>query len=83
MVGGNVTAGSNFEIDTGLAASSFGALSVYGNVTDAGARLIVDNGAIAIAGSNNANFNLNGGGSALCRRVPTAAPWPSTVVQPA
>lgn len=65
VVGGNVTAGSNFEIDTGLAASSFGALSVYGNVTDAGARLNVNNGAIAIAGSNNANFNLNGGGSAF------------------
>jgi choice-of-anchor A domain-containing protein len=65
VVGGNVTSGTNFEIHTGLSASTFGALSVYGNVNDSGGSINVDNGgAIAIAGSNNANFNMNSGGSA-------------------
>jgi choice-of-anchor A domain-containing protein len=64
VVGGNVTGGSNFEIHSGLDASSFGALTVYGNVTDSGT-LNVDNGdSVAIAGSNSASFNLNTGGSA-------------------
>jgi len=65
VIGGNLTDGTNFEIHGGLAASAFGALSVYGSVNDSGASLNVDNGgAIAIAGTNNANFNLNTGGSA-------------------
>ena len=64
VVGGNVTSGSSFTIKSGLNASSFGALSVYGSVTDSGP-INVDNGcSVAIAGSNSATFNLNGGGSA-------------------
>jgi choice-of-anchor A domain-containing protein len=59
-----VTSGSNFTIKSGLSASSFGALSVYGSVT-ASATLNIDNGgSVAIAGSNSADFNLNNGGSA-------------------
>jgi choice-of-anchor A domain-containing protein len=63
VVGGNVTGGSNFEIRSGLEASSYGALTVYGNVTVSGS-LNIDNGSVTIGGSNNANFNLNTGGSA-------------------
>jgi hypothetical protein len=64
VVGGNLTGGTNFEIHSGLAASSFGALSVYGSVTDSGT-LNIDNGAgIAIAGNNSATFSMNSGGSA-------------------
>jgi choice-of-anchor A domain-containing protein len=64
VVGGNVTSGTNFEIHTGLNASSFGALTVYGSVTDSGTLNIDNGGSVAIAGSNSASFNLNGGGSA-------------------
>jgi choice-of-anchor A domain-containing protein len=64
VVGGNLTSGTNFEIDNGLAASSFGALSVYGSVIAGGATFAVDQGSVAIAGSNNASFDLNAGGSA-------------------
>jgi hypothetical protein len=44
VVGGDVTGGSDFEIHSGSAASSFGALSVYGNVTASGASFNIDNG---------------------------------------
>jgi choice-of-anchor A domain-containing protein len=64
VVGGNVTGGSNFEIHTGLEASTFGALTVYGNVTDSGSLNIDNGGSVTIAGSNSASFNLNTGGSA-------------------
>jgi choice-of-anchor A domain-containing protein len=64
VVGGNVTSGSNFTIKSGLVTSSFGALSVYGSVTDAGTLNIDNGGSVAIAGSNSATLNLNGGVSA-------------------
>jgi choice-of-anchor A domain-containing protein len=64
VVGGNVTSGSNFTIKSGLNPSSFGALSVYGSVTDSGVLNIDNGGSVAIAGSNSAKFNLNNGGSA-------------------
>jgi hypothetical protein len=74
VVGGNVTDGSNFEIHRGSAASSFGTLSVYGNVTASGASFNIDNdGNVAIAGTNSANFNLNTGGFVYVG-APTAAP---------
>ena len=65
VVGGNFTGGSNFQTRTGLTASAFGALSVYGNVTGSGSLNIDNGGSIALAGSNNASFNLNSGGSAF------------------
>jgi choice-of-anchor A domain-containing protein len=66
VVGGNLTGGTNFQLRSGLASSSFGALSVYGSVNDAGASFNVDSGGgVAIAGNNNATFNLNSGGSAF------------------
>jgi choice-of-anchor A domain-containing protein len=64
VVGGNLTGGANFEIHTGLDASSFGALTVYGDVTVSGSLNVDNGGSVAIAGSNSANFNLNTGGSA-------------------
>jgi choice-of-anchor A domain-containing protein len=56
VVGGNLTGGSNFEIHTGLAASSYGALTVYGNVTVSGSLNIDNGGSVAIGGNNSANF---------------------------
>ena len=64
VVGGDVTGGTSFTIKSGLNASSFGALSVYGSVTDSGTLNVDNGGSVAIAGSNDASFNLNTGGSA-------------------
>ena len=64
VVGGNVTGGTNFEIRSGLATSSFGALTVYGAITDSGTLNVDNGGNIAVAGNNNATFSLNSGGSA-------------------
>jgi choice-of-anchor A domain-containing protein len=64
VVGGNLTGGTNFQIHTGEQASSFGALTVYGDATDAGTLNIDNGGSVTIAGSNRTNFNLNSGGSA-------------------
>jgi choice-of-anchor A domain-containing protein len=64
VVGGNLTGGTNFEISTGLNTSSFGALSVYGAVTDTGTLNIDNGGSVTIGGSNGASINLNTGGSA-------------------
>jgi choice-of-anchor A domain-containing protein len=65
VVGGNINSGgTKFEINSGLAASSFGALTVYGSVS--GSTFQANNGGgIAIAGSNSANFNLNGGSATI------------------
>jgi choice-of-anchor A domain-containing protein len=66
VVGGNLSVSNsvNFEIAGGLAASSYGALSVYGNVYAGGATLNIDNGGVTIAGTNNASLGLNNGGAA-------------------
>lgn len=65
VAGGNVTGGATFYLNpAAAAASSYSALTVYGGVTSGG-NLNIDNaGSVTIAGSNNASFNLNGGGSA-------------------
>ena len=65
VAGGNVTAGATFDLNpAGAAASSYSALTVYGGVTSGGNLNIDNGGSVTIAGSNNASFNLNGGGSA-------------------
>ncbi|WP_158932520.1 collagen-binding domain-containing protein [Acidisphaera sp. S103] len=64
-VGGNLTSGTNVAIKPGLPTSSFGALSVYGSVTDSGTINVDNGGSVAIAGSNSASINLNNGGSAF------------------
>lgn len=59
VVGRKLTGGTNFEIHGGLNTSTFVALSVYGSVTDTGSLNVDNGGAVAIAGSNSATFNLN------------------------
>jgi choice-of-anchor A domain-containing protein len=64
-VGGNLVGGTTFDLNpAGVAASSFSALNVYGGATSGGNVNIDNGGGLAIAGSNNVSFNLNGGGSA-------------------
>lgn len=65
VVGGNLVGGATFNNNpAGVAASSFAALSVYGNATAGGNFNINNGGGVAIGGTNNVSFNLNGGGSA-------------------
>ena len=65
VVGGNLIGGTTFNMNpASAAASSFAALSVYGNATVGGSENINNGGGFAIAGTSNVSFNLNGGGSA-------------------
>ncbi len=65
VVGGNLIGGTTFNMNpASAAASSFAALSVYGNATAGGSENINNGGGFAIAGTSNVSFNLNGGGSA-------------------
>jgi choice-of-anchor A domain-containing protein len=65
VIGGDLIGGATFNNNpAGVAASSFSALSVYGNATSGGNFNINNGGGLAIAGTNNVSFNMNGGGSA-------------------
>ena len=65
VIGGNLTGGATFNLNpAAAAASSYSALTVYGSATSAGNYNIDAAGSVAVAGNNNASFNLNGGGSA-------------------
>lgn len=64
VVGGNLTGGATFDINpAGAAASSFSALTVYGNATSGG-NANITSGGVTISGSNTMSFNLNNGGPA-------------------
>ena len=64
VVGGNLTGGATFANNpSGVAASSFAALTVYGNAVSGGSANINQLGGVAVAGNNNVTFNLNRGGS--------------------
>lgn len=67
VIGGNLI-GSNsstFYINPqGEAASSFGALSVYGSVTSTATYNVNNGGSVNIHGSNRAGFSFNNGGTA-------------------
>lgn len=65
VVGGNLTGGATFDMSPGgAAASSFASLTVYGNATAGGNAQIQNGNGLAIAGSNNVNWNLNAGTAA-------------------
>lgn len=64
VVGGNLTGGTTFNMKpAGEAASSFSALTVYGNATSGG-NYNINNDGVTILGSSNATLNLNNGGTA-------------------
>lgn len=66
VVGGNLTGGATFANNpSGVAASSFAALTVYGNAASAGSVNIDRLGGVAVGGNNNVTFNLNNCGSAF------------------
>lgn len=58
-----MTGGATFYLKPGSSASSsYSALTVYGNETNARSFNVNNGGSVAIAGSNVGSFNLNGGG---------------------
>jgi choice-of-anchor A domain-containing protein len=64
VIGGNMTGGATFALNaTAEAASSFAALTVYGNETGSGSFNIDDAQGVTIAGTNAGTFTLNDGGS--------------------
>jgi choice-of-anchor A domain-containing protein len=74
VIGGNMTGGATFALNpTAEAASSFAALTVYGNETS-GNTFNVDNASgVAIAGSNAGSFNLTDGGNVFVGGTNTGA----------
>ncbi|HVC60484.1 MAG TPA: collagen-binding domain-containing protein [Acetobacteraceae bacterium] len=64
LIGGNMTGGATFAVNPAAeAASTFAALTVYGNETSSNPFNLDNAQAAMIAGTNAGNFNLNGGGS--------------------
>jgi choice-of-anchor A domain-containing protein len=64
VIGGNLTEGGTFALNpTAEAASSFAALTVYGNVTSGNSMNLDAGEGATIAGSNAGSFDLNDGGS--------------------
>lgn len=64
LIGGNMTGGATFDLrPASAAASSFSALTVYGNETSGGSFNVLNGGGVAIGGSNAGNFSLTGGGN--------------------
>jgi choice-of-anchor A domain-containing protein len=63
-IGGSLTGAGTFYINPGAeAASTFAALSVYGNSSGGGTVNINNGGGITVGGLNNATLSLNGGTS--------------------
>lgn len=64
VIGGNMTGGNTFALNpVSEAASSFSALTVYGNVTGTGTYDVDNASGLTVAGTNAGNFQLNSGGS--------------------
>jgi PEP-CTERM motif len=64
VIGGNLTDGATFALNpTAEAASTFAALTVYGNVASGNSMNLDAAEGATIAGSNAGSFSLNGGGS--------------------
>jgi choice-of-anchor A domain-containing protein len=64
VIGGDMNGGATFYIKPGpSAASSYSALTVYGNETSGSTFNVNNGGSVTIAGSSRGSFNLNSGGS--------------------